>query len=249
MRLGEGSLIHFTKSINDIGKILENGFLFVPNRRNLFEKFMGENWVPKGWTTAVTRPEPQYFGMVSFAQVADHEVGEFQSQFGKFGIAVKWEWAARNGIDRVIYIHDSGNVFSAFQSLFKNALKDYIDHVPYPDDGFYQMGLENKKIAGHIPSGRNYSNLLTIYEYMEPSENGHQMEWRLVNYMPDYSFTTDKTSNINTALNLAKSNLGNVRVDRQDIAFICCPWFKILQLWFSLPNAFRKVRIIPTTLW
>lgn len=249
MRLGEGSLIHFTKSINDIGKILENGFLYVPNKRNLFEKFVGENWPPKGWTTTVTRPEPQYFGMVSFAQVADHEVGEFQSQFGKFGISVKWEWAARNGIDRVIYIHDSGNVFSAFRDLFRNTLKEYMENIPYPDDGFYRMGVENKKIANLTPCGRNYSNLLTIYEYMEPSEHGHQREWRLVNYMPDYSFTTDKALNIEVALRSAKWKLGAVHVDYRDIAFICCPWLNIPRLWFTLPKSFRMTRIIPTTLW
>jgi hypothetical protein len=61
MRLSDDRLVHYTKSAEVLVSILENGFLLVPNKRNLINALLGEEIFPDR--------EPQQFGMVSFTQL------------------------------------------------------------------------------------------------------------------------------------------------------------------------------------
>lgn len=246
MRLGQGFLVHYTNSLDVLLSIINEGFVFVPNKRNLMKTFLGDKWPPKPFHEGMIKDDPQEFGMVSFSHIARHEVTHYASQFGKYGIAVSWEWAAERGVERVIYVRDSGTVCCSFKWLFQNAVNILQANIMDPEDGLLHMSFENERIAAMIPGGSLYQNLLRLYEFMEPEENAHQREWRITNPEPDYSFTGDKRRDINMArTDTSKLGKKSLKLHPNDIMFIIAPWTSLPTLYWKLSKQFWRVEIIP----
>lgn len=102
-------LFHYTKSEETVAAILQYGFLLMPNKRHLINAFLPSD--------DFSQREPQEFGMVSFTELESQQARSHRERFGEFGICVGWQWALRNNAQRVIYVEDSGLVFSDFDSL------------------------------------------------------------------------------------------------------------------------------------
>ena len=246
MRLGEGLLLHYTNSLEVLLDILNEGFIFVPNKRNLMPLFLDNEWPPNPFYKGMINLDPQEFGMVSFSQIGKHEIKYYSSKFGKFAIGVSWQWAAERGVDRVIYIHDSGNIFNAFQYLFQKGIESLKTGLPDEEDGFFHVAIENERIAALVPGGDLYQNLLRIYEYMEPEENANQREWRITSAIPDYSFTGEKSVDISRAKREAwKIGKKSLSLSENDIKFLLVPWTYLPKLYWKIPKKFRRIKIIP----
>src|SRR6266403_3220302 len=144
-------LFHYTKSIDTVASIFARGFLLVPNRRQLAERFLpGEAFAAR---------EPQQFGMASFTELPIDRATSHRERFGAFGICVSWNWAVLHDAQRVIYLDDSGIVFDRFKWLFELGRQQL---GPAPTS----LETTNKAIAA-AGGAQLYHAMLTLYEYME----------------------------------------------------------------------------------
>jgi hypothetical protein len=228
-------LVHYTNSPEVVGSILRTGFLLVPNKRHLINALLGEE--------IFTEREPQEFGMVSFTQLPIAEATSHRERFGAFGVVVSWEWAFSHDAQRVIYVDEGGPVASTFAWLFrlgKQELDRATGHAPSP------MTLANKAMA-FTKSSTLYARLLTLYEYMEPERNSGQVEWRVVNKIPQYHDTgKPKDELVRELLEASKiwKNFGSIQLSARDVHAFICPRGAKPELQKNLPDSYRDVPIL-----
>jgi hypothetical protein len=171
-------LTHFTKSIEAVVNILSNGFAWVPNPRKLVRDLVAAH--------DFSEREPQQFGMISFTD-RDPPARDHLKNFGEFGIVVSHEWARSQMAQRVLYVPEEGPIALALRWLFTAGYEQLKAEIKYPDDAAAQMAFTNKAMAG-VQGCLLWSNLLTLYEYLEPEKNAYQSEWRIVNPYPLYGY-------------------------------------------------------------
>jgi hypothetical protein len=175
-------LTHYT-SIEAVSKILGNGFAWMPNKRNLMKCLVPAH--------DFSKREPQEFGMISFTDRYP-PASEHLKEFGRFGIVVSYEWAQAQDAQRVLYLSCKGGpLITAFEWLFTTGYEQLRAKIN-PNDGAALMAFTNKEMAG-IQGGLLWNQLLTIYEYMEPTDHAYQSEWRIVHPKPMYGYPTSKS--------------------------------------------------------
>jgi hypothetical protein len=227
-------LVHYTRDPETVSSILENGFLLVPNRRNLIQKLLN--------TREFANREPQQFGMVSFTELRIAEAARHRESFGEFGIAVSWDWALRHNAQRVIYLGE-GSVTDTFAWLFQLARQELQRKSPEP---VLEFTLANRAVASTY--SQFYAHLLTLYEFMEPERSSSQVEWRIVNSLPDYMDLTDRALMIQKLIQQAKSwKLGTIRVAPEDVTMLIAPPKQIAKLHSAIPPRFRRLPVLPLT--
>lgn len=231
----EHRLFHYTTSPAIVRSILDVGFLLVPNRRGLIQRFLPDD--------DFSHREPQQFGMTCFTELRTADARAHREQFGEFAIGVTWDWALRNGAQRVIYVgSDDGAVFRALRWLFRFARQELkrLDRT----DG---MAVTNKVMAGGI-GAEMYHALLTLYEYMEPERNSSQVEWRIVEKTPIYHRGTTREQLVNEVLEMARVwDAAAVKIEPQDVEVFVCPSGGVRTLRDVLPDGYREVPIYPLT--
>jgi hypothetical protein len=229
----DGYLVHYTHSTDVLLSILENGFLLVPNKRNLINALLGQD-------TFLDR-EPQQFGMVSFTQLPFASSSSHRQKFGRVGIVMSWEWAAANNAQRVVYVDEQGPTAESLSWLFRYA-KQELDDAAGGNPG--QMALENAAVASFANS-TVWSHMLRLYEYMEPERNSPQVEWRIVNTSPQYHQTNDRSELIQNLLKHVKlwKSSGSVRFEANDVIAFICPREEAEHFTSLLPEPFRSVPV------
>jgi hypothetical protein len=230
-----GRLVHYTNSAETVASIVRHGFLLVPNKRHLINALLGQQ--------VFTDREPQEFGMVSFTQLPVGEATAHRERFGRFGIMVTWEWALEHDAQRVIYVDHRGPTAKTFAWLFRLA-KQELDRATggAPDE----MTLTNKAFA-FMSKSNMYPHLLTLYEYMEPEANSTQIEWRIVNKLPQHhDLGKPRAELIRELLTTAKlwNSFGCVPVGPNDIHAFICPRGSKADLAALLPDEFKTVPIL-----
>ena len=185
-------LVHYTASPEIVASILTHGFLLVPNKRFLINAMLGEDLFDDR--------EPQEYGMVSFTQLPVNQASLHRQNFGPFGLVVTWEWALEHDAQRVTYVDLQGPVASEFAWLFRFARQEYERAA---QSRVHARDLENKAAASFARS-TVWSRLLTLYEYMEPERNSSQVEWRIVNGLPQYHSGSTRAEVVSELLASAK---------------------------------------------
>src|SRR6202521_5535593 len=149
-----------------------------------------------------SKREPREFGMISFTDRSPLAAEKHRDKFGKFGIVVSQQWARTDkqvcgfqdikgawGAQRAIYLPEEGAVLDALRWLYTTAHDSVKDTGCYRDNDCAQLtptnAITNKAMAG-IESQLLSSNLLTLYEYLEPEKNARQSQWRIVQPLPLY---------------------------------------------------------------
>lgn len=186
---------HYTRSLQGVVGILNNGFAWVPNRRNLISKLVpGPDFSTR---------EPQQFGMISFTDWTPPAPQRHREAFGDFGVVVSRQWARANKplrgfhpenvkpelrAQRVIYVED-GPCLDVLQWLYAAAF-DHL-HVDLKNDKPGRLSATspviNKAMAG-VEGHPLWANLLTLYEYLEDGEHAFQSEWRIVHPLPAFGY-------------------------------------------------------------
>lgn len=228
-------LVHYTNGAETVASILQYGFLLVPNKRFLINALLGEE--------LFTDREPQEFGMVSFTQLPIDLATKHREKFGSFGIVVSWEWALAQQAQRVIYVDTQGPVAQTFAWLFRVA-KQELDRAT--GGNVSPMTLTNKALAFMQPSAV-YAHLLTLYEFMEPESNSGQVEWRIVNKMPQHHDITKPRSELIQELVAGIKmwrGLGAIAVQPDDVHAFICPREQKKNLQSLLPQAFSKIPVL-----
>jgi len=235
-------LIHHTKNGETVSAILQNGFAYVANRRQLCEELIEEH--------DFSDREPQQFGMISFRAYDGPPLSRHIDRFGAYGICVTEKWAMSKDAQKVLYIDRSGPVFEAMRQLFVSAYQEVKNIVSvYPEDKGRAMAYHNKAMALAL-GARDYANLLQLYEYFEPVENQYQNEWRVCNPYPDYGIS----QNISEAIADVSPPKGwaqvlNVKkIGPADVDHLVCPQGETKNLRSQLSHAFRNLEIIETNI-
>lgn len=228
-------LTHYTK-LEVVSQILANGFAWIPNSRNLISTLVPNH--------DFSKREPQHFGMISFTENQPAHSQSHRKQFGDFGICVSAAWAHRNDVNRVIYVAKEGATLEAWKGLFAAGYREVHARVADPEDTGLLMAYHNKAVAG-ICGAAVWASLLQLYEYMEPEENSHQREWRMVNSIPDYSLDKPKHElirQVSPPQGWAK-HLNLVQISSTDIDGFVCPAAQRDALINALPNSCKNIPI------
>ncbi|MFZ5996300.1 MAG: hypothetical protein ACOYW7_02250 [Nitrospirota bacterium] len=236
-------LTHYTRDKQTILQILTNGFAYSPCERKVIFDFIPE--------FKEKFMEPQQFGSISFTDLKYFSAKKFRDSFGRFGIGVSWDWVLKNDIQRVIYVKKEGALFESCKFLFQKGIQDFKINATYRGDTLTKMGFENKWMAA-TKGGMIYSNLLTLFEFMEPLENAWQSEWRIVNKSPDYSFRPSDDINNNRQKNLERikdprgwdNDLKFLKILPADITAFYCPIWQYISFRYMLPTNYSKIPII-----
>src|ERR1017187_9909160 len=121
-------LTHYTRALQCVVGILNNGFAWVPNRPNLMSKLVAGH--------DFSQREPQQFGMISFTAWSPPAPPRHREAFGDFGIVVSREWA-----QRVFYVEE-GPFLDALRWLYTTAL-DHLS-IDYNDDSFASLSATRR---------------------------------------------------------------------------------------------------------
>lgn len=226
----EHLLFHYTRSAENVASILQNGFMMVPNRRNLIRRLLPDDGF-------VTR-EPQQFGMVSFTELRRDGATSHRERFGEFAIGVSWTWAAQHRAQRVLYLGD-GPVLHAFAWLFQYSRQELAANFT---ESPIEAVLVNRAAASIYSQA--FSHLLTLYEFMEPDSNSSQIEWRIVNPLPQYHRLEDWVALMSTLLSQARRGLGTLRLEPSDVEVLVCPKREMETLRSLLPSDFKETPIL-----
>jgi hypothetical protein len=104
MRPKSNTLFHFTKSIETLKLILENGFW----PRYCLEDI---NWLGYDKFDYIAYP------MVCFCDIPLSRISEHIGFYGEFGLGLTRQWAHLNGLNPILYSAGSNNLTSAFRDL------------------------------------------------------------------------------------------------------------------------------------
>ncbi|MBI5588823.1 MAG: hypothetical protein HY889_10735, partial [Deltaproteobacteria bacterium] len=132
-------------------------------------------------------------------------------------------WALSHKAQKVIYTDTTGPISEAFGRLFRQAFEDLKSKIEDRSQGD-KMAFTNKAMSVAY-GGRMYSNLLQIYEYMEPIENSYQQEWRIVHPHPYYGYEETKEKIIQ-AVSPPKGwakHLNVEKIEPKDVVCFICP--------------------------
>lgn len=231
-------LTHFTKTVSAVENILEHGFAWIRNDRKVICDLLPE--------VDFSQREPQSFGQICFTENKHEASPDHIEKYGSYGIEVKLEWAKRNNVQPVIYISKEGPLIDSLKYLYTQTYNKTKIEELYPNDEARQMWETSAVMAGFVGSPL-YGCLLKLYEYMEPSENTHESEWRITNQDPNYSITNDLKKTIEdvsppqgwaTIMNV-------VKIEPNDIIKINCKKENYSELKNKIPHRFKCVHIQP----
>jgi len=236
-------LTHYTKDKQTVLQILTRGFAYSPCERKIIFDFIPEF---KGKIM-----EPQQFGSISFTDLNYIAAKKFRDHFGRFGIGVSMNWTFKHDINKVIYIGKTGSLFESYKFLFRKGIQNYEENATRRGDAITKMSYENKWMSA-IKGGPIYSNLLTLFEFMEPLENAWQSEWRIANKSPDYGFRPTEDIDKNRKINLEQVKdpkgwntiLKFIRINPEDITAFYCPFWQYFSFRHMLPKDYRMIHII-----
>jgi hypothetical protein len=249
-------LTHYTSTLQGVVGILNDGFAWVPNRRNLMSTLVGG--------LDFSKREPQQFGMISFTDWSPPAPPRHREAFGDLGIVVSRDWALAAkplrgfhpdnvGPDllraqRVIYVEE-GPFLDALRFLYTTAL----NHLSLDGsaDSFAWLSatssVMNKAMAG-VEGQALWANLLTLYEYLEKGEHAFQSEWRIVHPLPFFGYaasTPEIIATVSRATGWAQvTGLRALQPPDEAITGFVCPRQKETALRQALPPQFSERQIV-----
>lgn len=140
-------IVHYLDNFESLLKILKDGFA---------PSYCIEN----------IDSEEYYIPMVSFCNIALKDVHQYM-RYGKYGLGMSLDWAIRNGISPVVYIHEKTPFKDFSKKLFSGGL--------YKND----IGNFDVILNAIVPAIQFFKNWKTIYKGKEIITY-HEREWRFI---------------------------------------------------------------------
>lgn len=202
MAISTNSIIHYTKSFDNLSSILKEGFRIKYCAEVLL---LGERG-----SSSAAHP------MISFCDIPLSNSSQHFEAYGKYGLGLTKQWAVRNGVNPVIYIDRNSLIAESIYSLIKARRK-----------ADSNLTVKQKREILQIKSyAKNYSGTLKrtgkpdIKNYIFYNER----EWRLI---PPKNKINNKPFSISLkAYNNDKDKYNNELIDCrykfeiQDISYI-----------------------------
>lgn len=167
MTLSANCLIHFTRDIENLKKIIETGFMV-----NLCE----ESIVLKEKITTF------YVPMVSFCDIPLSEIVEHTNRYGTYGIGMTKEWGESKGINPIIYLQKKSLLTKALQASIKLSLAN-INKTANSEEAPKEADIVSARITSYI---KNYECLHDNKRYKKGYRFYDEKEWRFVPIKTDH---------------------------------------------------------------
>jgi hypothetical protein len=159
---------------------------------------------------------------------------------------VSERWAVQNRAQRVIYVENQGPVTDSLRELFAVGFADVTHRIKYPDDAGWLMAYENKHVASAVAGSTLWACLLQLWEFLEPASSAQQREWRIVNPLPLYSLSEDRTeaiAQVSPPLGWAQ-HTNVLPVPRSAVTALVCQPSDLVHLRDTLPENYREIAVI-----
>lgn len=233
-------LTHYTNSMNKLVGILNNGFAWTTRTRDLMHFLVPQH--------DFSEMDAQQFGMICFSERTPTTCFSDTQNFGSFGITVTNEWAQKHKAQPVVYLDTSGGPFAeSFKKVFQIGYDDLKRRIDFPRDKCQTAAFHNKHAAAAVVGAHLWASLLQIYEYLEPSINSSEKEWRLVYPLPNY---THANSRIEDIIENASPPTGwgihtdVVPIENKDVKRLVCREADKYELIEKLPPDFNSTPIM-----
>lgn len=227
------ALFHFTKQVETLHKILENGF---------WPRYCLEDVSWLGYE------EVDYIGypMVCFCDIPLSRIKNHQEFYGSFGIGMTKEWGVKNGLNPVFYSSDAHSIKENLKKLnrFSNMHSDkknkatarkalrYLLAYMKPLKGKMSMGAETKEVTFYHESEWRYVPVNDkIKDHIRETEfrvdarlfenNEKTKENCMIKFTPeDIKYIFVKSDNdIPGVVNLIHDKLDNYTLNQQKILY------------------------------
>lgn len=200
MALSSNSLIHFTRNKNSLIGILRDNF-------RIF--YCLEHVYCKSGTFRGAVP------MVSFCDIPLSEIKNHIDKYGCYGLGLKKSWAAKKGMNPVLYIEKESMIGHEFRNTAKKLLLGKYDNT---------ISEEGLTIINLFRYMKNYEHELIRNDKIYPNYRfSDEREWRYVPPKEDAEIIVlEKLFSSQEQKNQANSRLENIRLEftPDDITYI-----------------------------
>ncbi len=167
MTLSANHLIHFTRNIKNLKKILETGFMV-----NLCEEPVVLN----------EKPTIFHVPMVSFCDIPLSEIIEHTNRYGTYGIGMTKAWGESKGINPIIYLQQKSLLTKALQASIKSSITN-INKIANSGEASTEDDIKSARITSYI---KNYECLFDHGRYKKGYRFYDEKEWRFVPIKTDH---------------------------------------------------------------
>jgi len=191
------NLFHFTRSVESLFGILQNGF---------YPRFCLEDHSWFGMS-AIAAAYP----MVCFCDIPISRIKDHTDFYGSYGVGMSKEWALKNGLEPVIYSSGSGPLVEVSHYLYQSSIKSKREGFDTGKFGlFVKIARFIKPISGKMLVGEDYLH----------KEFYQESEWR---YAPsdEVLFPEAFDSDRNEKDKEQEANV--LQISPQDIKYIFVP--------------------------
>ena len=156
--LSAKTLFHFTKEINFLESIIQNGF---------YPRYCNECFSITETTIDLWIP------MICFCDIPLSQIKNHIETYGSYGIGMSKDWANKNGLNPVLYIRKNSFIAKKLK-IIQNSIRDNRSSNPIPAESFLELLRNIKPYEGEFLKGGNTGKNIVFYD---------EREWR---HTPDY---------------------------------------------------------------
>ena len=193
---------------NDFSQKKINHIVHYQDNFEVLLKIIKKGFAPSYCLEEINSSE-YYIPMVSFCNIPFKDVDQYM-RYGKYGLGMSLDWALRNAISPVVYIHEN----TPFRNFSKKLFEHSITNANF--DSY------NNILKSTLPTIQFFKNWKTIYKGKEIITY-HEREWR---YVPDLQndkildkdeFTERKSTDLKKKPHLPEHSLN---FDLEDLRYI-----------------------------
>lgn len=224
MKISEDNLYHFTKNIENLKSIIENGFI----------PFFGEEIVHfDDYGDCQIRVES--FPRVCFTDLPVDLIQNHKDKYGTYAIGMKKDWAIKNGMNPILYIQKNSFIGTSLSLLIERIFNFHenlrVDEKINPSQELVLQGLlKLNDMIGRFSKQYEVDDKtpdIQINDRLIKRDKGRfydEREWR---YVPHQYQVRDLTTNLASIAKKEEldevSNKYLLKFDIEDIAVVVTP--------------------------
>lgn len=222
--MSENYLSHLTRKRENIKSILNNGFAYIPSPTRIWDDIFNE--------LNLSIPDIEN-GMISFTEVKNDlsptDNSYMYAQFGKYGIAVDFNWAINNGAKKVAYVKKNGKVYEALKMLIQESYPDFNYIKQQTDERSAEFIIKMISNNPNLPAtftNALYPLIISILQYIETDAHAKENEFRIRSKFRGLNGqNTSKKNQVDISIIMQNANIFSnfLRINPENVLFVFCP--------------------------